>query len=192
MKVFLSFFMLSLMVLAIPGKSYAQGEAAVPFLLLAPDSRFSAIGESGGGLADNASSASLLDRVEEVTKEGPEVIMPDPEIVEEGGVPEDIEADHHIMVFSRKFDVDWFYDAAWRYWETYRPIIIGDMKILSYIPSEKTIVATLVVTEGEEKQIAAEVRRIRPDIMVDLVIADFQEELRAEFEWRAIKGRRFG
>ncbi len=56
MKVILSFFMLGLMVLAIPGKSYAQGEAAVPFLLLAPDSRFGAIGESGTGLADNSAA----------------------------------------------------------------------------------------------------------------------------------------
>ena len=56
MKVFISFCMLSLVLLAIPGKTYAQGEAAVPFLLLAPDSRFSAIGESGTGLADNASA----------------------------------------------------------------------------------------------------------------------------------------
>jgi hypothetical protein len=56
MKVFLSFLMLGLMVLALPGKSYAQGEAAVPFLLLAPDSRFGAIGESGTGLADNSAA----------------------------------------------------------------------------------------------------------------------------------------
>ena len=56
MKVFLSFCLIGLMVLAIPCKSYAQGEAAVPFLLLAPDSRFSAIGESGTGLADNAAA----------------------------------------------------------------------------------------------------------------------------------------
>lgn len=56
MKVILSFFMLGLMVLAIPGKSYAQGEAAVPFLMLAPDSRFGAIGESGTGLADNSAA----------------------------------------------------------------------------------------------------------------------------------------
>jgi len=34
----------------------AQGEAAVPFLLLAPDSRAGGIGESGGGLADNSSA----------------------------------------------------------------------------------------------------------------------------------------
>ncbi len=35
-------------------KLHAQGEAAVPFLLLAPDSRSGGIGESGVALADNA------------------------------------------------------------------------------------------------------------------------------------------
>ncbi len=37
-------------------RTYAQGEAAVPFLLLAPDSRAGGIGESGSGLADNSSA----------------------------------------------------------------------------------------------------------------------------------------
>jgi len=37
-------------------KINAQGEAAVPFLLLAPDSRSGALGESGGGLADNSAA----------------------------------------------------------------------------------------------------------------------------------------
>lgn len=56
MKVIISFLMVGLMILAIPGKSYAQGEAAVPFLQLAPDSRFGALGESGTGLADNSAA----------------------------------------------------------------------------------------------------------------------------------------
>ncbi len=38
------------------GNLKAQGEAAVPFLLIAPDSRAGGIGESGGGLADNSSA----------------------------------------------------------------------------------------------------------------------------------------
>jgi len=38
------------------GLAKAQGEAAVPFLLLAPDSRAGGIGESGGGLADNSAA----------------------------------------------------------------------------------------------------------------------------------------
>ncbi|MBL1212756.1 MAG: type IX secretion system outer membrane channel protein PorV [Ignavibacteriae bacterium] len=37
-------------------KTSAQGEAAVPFLLLAPDSRAGGIGESGSGLADNSAA----------------------------------------------------------------------------------------------------------------------------------------
>ena len=56
MKVIISFFLIGLTVIAIPSKSFAQGEAAVPFLLLAPDSRFGALGESGTGLADNSAA----------------------------------------------------------------------------------------------------------------------------------------
>jgi long-subunit fatty acid transport protein len=37
-------------------KVFAQGEAAVPFLLLAPDSRAGGIGESGVALGDNANA----------------------------------------------------------------------------------------------------------------------------------------
>jgi hypothetical protein len=37
-------------------KNYAQGEAAVTFLELAPDSRSGGIGESGAGLADNSAA----------------------------------------------------------------------------------------------------------------------------------------
>ena len=56
MKMILFIGLSALMILALPAKINAQGEAAVPFLLLAPDSRFSAIGESGAGLADNSSA----------------------------------------------------------------------------------------------------------------------------------------
>jgi hypothetical protein len=54
MKFITGLMMFNLIFFALPKANYAQGEAAVPFLLLAPDSRFSGIGESGGGLADNS------------------------------------------------------------------------------------------------------------------------------------------
>jgi len=40
----------------LPAVAWAQGESAVPFLLIAPNSRASAMGESGAGLADDASA----------------------------------------------------------------------------------------------------------------------------------------
>jgi hypothetical protein len=56
MKIVLRIMMISMLFTVLARVSYAQGEAAVPFLLLAPDSRAGGIGESGGGLADNSSA----------------------------------------------------------------------------------------------------------------------------------------
>lgn len=46
-----------LVALGVPELVVAQGESAVPFLLIAPNARNDAMGESGGGLADDASAA---------------------------------------------------------------------------------------------------------------------------------------
>lgn len=40
----------------LPDTSFSQGESAVPFLLIAPNSRASGLGESGTGMADDASA----------------------------------------------------------------------------------------------------------------------------------------
>ncbi|MDO8549316.1 MAG: type IX secretion system outer membrane channel protein PorV [Ignavibacteria bacterium] len=56
MKNILRFLLVSVMFTVLPIATYAQGEAAVPFLLLAPDSRAGGIGESGSGLADNSAA----------------------------------------------------------------------------------------------------------------------------------------
>ncbi len=56
MKIVLRLMMISMLFGIYANVSYAQGEAAVPFLLLAPDSRAGGIGESGSGLADNSAA----------------------------------------------------------------------------------------------------------------------------------------
>lgn len=57
MKLMKSLLVMFLLLIGFNNFSYGQGgQAAVPFLLLAPDSRGGAIGESGTGLADNSSA----------------------------------------------------------------------------------------------------------------------------------------
>lgn len=56
MKIILRLLMVGVMFAGLPKATYGQGEAAVPFLLLAPDSRAGGIGESGAGLADNSAA----------------------------------------------------------------------------------------------------------------------------------------
>lgn len=56
MKIVLRLLLVSFLISYVPVATYAQGEAAVPFLLLAPDSRAGGVGESGAGLADNSAA----------------------------------------------------------------------------------------------------------------------------------------
>src|ERR1035437_9771849 len=56
MKIVFRLLMVSIMFAAFGKVVYAQGEAAVPFLELAPDSRSGAMGETGTGLADNSAA----------------------------------------------------------------------------------------------------------------------------------------
>jgi hypothetical protein len=56
MKLFSRLLLAGLFIAVLPKAVNAQGEAAVPFLLLAPDSRAGGIGESGTGLADNSAA----------------------------------------------------------------------------------------------------------------------------------------
>ncbi len=56
MKTFLRLMLVSMLLMAFGKVTYAQGESAVPFLLLAPDSRAGGVGESGAGLADNSAA----------------------------------------------------------------------------------------------------------------------------------------
>lgn len=56
MKIVLRLLLISLMLTGFSKVTHAQGESAVTFLLLAPDSRAGGIGESGAGLADNSAA----------------------------------------------------------------------------------------------------------------------------------------
>lgn len=56
MNILIRVMMVSIMIMVVGRSSFAQGEAAVPFLLLAPDSRAGGVGESGTGLADNSAA----------------------------------------------------------------------------------------------------------------------------------------
>lgn len=56
MKTLSKVVMIVLFAMSLQHVAKAQGEAAVPFLLIAPDSRGGGIGESGTGLADNSSA----------------------------------------------------------------------------------------------------------------------------------------
>ncbi len=56
MKIFIRLMMVCMLVALVQKFAFAQGEAGVPFLMVAPDSRAGGMGESGAGLADNSAA----------------------------------------------------------------------------------------------------------------------------------------
>ncbi len=56
MKIFIRLMMVCTLFTLMQKFTFAQGEAAVPFLMVAPDSRAGGMGESGAGLADNSAA----------------------------------------------------------------------------------------------------------------------------------------
>jgi hypothetical protein len=56
MRIIVRLLMVGMVFMTFQKLVYAQGETAVPFLLLAPDSRAGAMGESGAGLANNSAA----------------------------------------------------------------------------------------------------------------------------------------
>ena len=56
MKMILRLLLVGMLFLILPRTLFAQETTAVPFLLVAPDSRAGAMGESGAGLADNSAA----------------------------------------------------------------------------------------------------------------------------------------
>jgi len=56
LKCGMGFLVAAMVLMALPAEVLAQGESAVPFLLIAPNSRSSGIGESGTGTVDDASA----------------------------------------------------------------------------------------------------------------------------------------
>lgn len=56
MKIALCTVLAAVAVLSLSSRAFAQGETAVPFLLISPDARAGGMGETGTGLADNANA----------------------------------------------------------------------------------------------------------------------------------------
>jgi hypothetical protein len=54
---FLLLFVIGALGILLPGRASAQGESAVPFLLIAPNARADGMGEAGGALSDDGSAA---------------------------------------------------------------------------------------------------------------------------------------
>src|SRR5947207_2520590 len=45
---------------------------------------------------------------------------------------------YHFLYIDQTLDADWLFVAARRYWEHFRPMVIADLDLISYVPVVRT------------------------------------------------------
>jgi|SRR5690606_19719233 len=101
--------------------------------------------------------------------------------------------DYHFLLIASNLGAEWFFDAARKYWETFRPTVISDLLLVSIVPQEAyTVAVTAVVRRDRVAQIGVELAHINPDALYDPVVFDFMADAQQALDERARLNQPFG
>ncbi|GAB4476808.1 MAG: hypothetical protein Kow00124_19320 [Anaerolineae bacterium] len=102
------------------------------------------------------------------------------------------DADLHWLIMAPDVPAEWWLAAGRRYWDAFHPAIITSPALTRLVPPGKKLALTLIVTERSRAGVEQALRRARPDMYYDLIVAGSASDLREELDRRAYEGRRFG
>jgi hypothetical protein len=100
--------------------------------------------------------------------------------------------DLHFVLIMPGFNSDWFFSSGSTYWERFRPSILPDIGFISNIPYEKTCAVTLLATPETVERVKGQFKQRFPNVWLDVLAAQTQEELAQVLAFRASTGRKFG
>jgi hypothetical protein len=117
----------------------------------------------------------------------------EPEIVvEPGPAPVRGEPDYHWLLLAPGLQADWFFLAAQRYWQTFRPTVLTTWDLIGMLPGNKSVAVTVLARPDTLDYMNANVRDAFPDIFYDPIVYDTLAEMQTELDRRATNQRRFG
>ncbi len=100
--------------------------------------------------------------------------------------------DYHFLYIDPTLDADWFLVAARRYWERFRPIVIGDLDLINYVPGNRSVAITTLARRDMAKKIADDVTKRYPKAKYDPLVYDYLDEIKLTLDGRADFQQRFG
>ncbi len=102
------------------------------------------------------------------------------------------EPDFHFIVMAPGLQSNWFFVAARRYWQRFRPSVVDDINLIGFIPPERTIAITTLARYDTADFLRTQIQQHFPDARHDELIYDTIEEAQAALDARAASGQRFG
>jgi len=104
----------------------------------------------------------------------------------------DIYPDHHFLLIAPNLGSEWFFDAARKYWERYRPTVVSSTRFIGLVPPDKTVTVTVVARRDIEPDIARQMIVTAPNAYYDPVVFEAFDDAKAELNRRAEQGQPFG
>ena len=102
--------------------------------------------------------------------------------------------DYHFLYLDPALGVEWFFVAARQYWEHFRPMVVNNLELISYVYGSKkrTVAVTALVRRDMAEKIATDVASRFPNIQYDPLVYDTIDDMKLTLDGRSDFQQRFG
>ncbi|NDJ52134.1 MAG: hypothetical protein GYB68_03495 [Chloroflexi bacterium] len=100
--------------------------------------------------------------------------------------------DLHWLVLAPGLQADWFFQAARRYWQTFRPTVMTGWEMIELLPAGVSLGVTVLARPDTISYMDEQIRDPWPNVVYDPIVANTLEEMAQELERRATYNIRFG
>jgi hypothetical protein len=100
--------------------------------------------------------------------------------------------DYHFLYIDPTLGPDWFFVAARRYWDRFRPTVVTSLDLIGYVPARRSIAITTLARRDLAAKVADDVKKNFPRAQHDPLVYDFVEEMKLTLDGRADLQQRFG
>lgn len=98
----------------------------------------------------------------------------------------------HWVILAPGLQADWFFQAARRYWQTFRPTVLTDWSLIQYVPFGKSLGVTVLARKDTAEYMRSAIEEQWPNVYYDPVIFDSLAEMQQELDDRATYQKRYG
>jgi hypothetical protein len=112
---------------------------------------------------------------------------------QQGGGPPRQRADFHFLYIAPGVSIDYFFDGARQFWETFKVIVIHDLALIQYVPNRYSVAVTSIARSDTAPVVHQQIESTLGDrIYHDPLVYDFLEDLQLTLDVRAERNEPFG
>jgi hypothetical protein len=100
--------------------------------------------------------------------------------------------DYHFVYLDPALSSEWFFVAARRYWDKFRPIVAAKLDLIDHVPARRTLAITLLTRRDLAPQTLAQIKARFPNALLDPLVYDVPDDMQLTLDGRAALDQRFG